>query len=269
MTVPLPTIRDPRTTSLGGLLTVHDLPKRGERKRWTPLYKAIIAEAIKHNVLSLEEACDRYCMSAAELKRWVALLETHGVGSLTANNLQLTNPEKLDDVASLHDGQLSIDFKTQTVKLGECVLHFTPSQLRLLSILIRRAPMPVSRQDAYTLLFADTGSAPNFKILDVMICKMRKQLGDNAIETVWGRGWRWRGSTLTKESAMNILEYMMALNGLRAEQDAKFSHDLNEVIAAYNSARHESELENDPRLLAICEHWGRIFMPSSDEEGED
>ena len=69
-------------------------------------------------------------------------------------------------------------------------MHFTVNQLRLLSILIHRAPMSVSREDVYRLLYANR-RGPQLKILDVMICKIRAQLRRNMIETVWGRGWRW------------------------------------------------------------------------------
>jgi hypothetical protein len=188
---PLPTIVDPRQMHQGGLLTLHDLPKAGERKRWTPLYKAIVAEAIKHSVMSPEEACDRYCMAATELKRWIELLETQGVRGLSANNIQPDYvPEKVDDIPSIQDGPLSIDFATQVVRLDGRDMHFTVNQLRLLSILIHRAPMSVSREDVYRLLYANR-RGPQHKILDVMICKIRARLGRNMIETVWGRGWRW------------------------------------------------------------------------------
>jgi len=188
---PLPTIVDPSQMNQGGLLTVHDLPKAGERKRWTALYKAIIAKAIKHGVMSPEEACDRYCMAATELKRWIELLETQGVRGLSANNIQPDYvPEKVDDIPSIQDGPLSIDFATQVVRLDGRDMHFTVNQLRLLSILIHRAPMSVSREDVYRLLYANR-HGPQHKILDVMICKIRARLGRNIIETVWGRGWRW------------------------------------------------------------------------------
>jgi hypothetical protein len=196
MNTPLPTLIDPRKIALGGLLTVHDLPKTGERKRWTPLYKAIIAEAINKKVMSPQEACDRYCMTAAELKRWIDLLENQGIRGLSVNNFQIDYaPEKLDDVPSIQDGPLSIDFATRIVKFDDRILHFTPKQIRLLSILIRRAPMSVSREDIYALLYGDK-RRPQSRILDVMVCTIRKQLGCNAIETVWGRGWRWNSKQL-------------------------------------------------------------------------
>jgi hypothetical protein len=194
VTTPLPTIIDPRPAALGGLLTAHDLPKAGERKRWTRLYKAIIAEAIKNSLMGPQEACDRYYMTAAELKRWIELLDTQGIRGLSASNFHLASyeAETLDAVPSIQDGPLSIDFDRQIVRLDDRILHFTANQFRFLSLLIRRAPSSVSREDAYALLYGDK-PGPQSRILDVMICKIRTTLGCNAIETVWGRGWRWQG----------------------------------------------------------------------------
>jgi hypothetical protein len=105
--MPLPTVVDPRKTNLGGLLTAHDLPKAGERKRWTRVYKAIIADAIKHGLMTSQEACDRYCMTVGELERWIELLETQGLRGLSASNLASGHTSaKLEDVPTFRDGRL-------------------------------------------------------------------------------------------------------------------------------------------------------------------
>ena len=94
-------------------------------------------------------------------------------------------------------------------------MYFTANQLRLLSILIRRAPAAVSREEVYSFLYGDSG--PNPKILDVMVCKIRKQLGDDVLETVWGRGWRWKSRELaeltsSREDSMTNLEALVAVS---------------------------------------------------------
>src|SRR5262245_18921468 len=101
----LPVIRDPRKTSLGGVLPKYDIKPR---QRWTPLYKAIVAEAIRASVLTPDEARDQFCLTALELKRWVELLETQGVRGLAANNFQDNLPEKLDDLPTIDNGPLFI-----------------------------------------------------------------------------------------------------------------------------------------------------------------
>ena len=149
-------------------------------------------------MLTSQQACDRYCMTAGELARWVKLLETEGLHGLSAGNFANNYPaDTLEDVRSFRDGALSIDFATQIVRVNDRLLHFTKTQLRLLSILIRRAPAAVRRAEVYAFLYGDE-PGPQPKILDVMICKIRQRLGDNVVQTVWGRGWRWRSPGLAE-----------------------------------------------------------------------
>ena len=186
----LPSIRDPRKTSLGGVMTKHDIKPR---QRWTPLYKAIVALAISKNVLTPEEAVEQFSLSALEMKRWVDLLETQGVRGLAANNFQPNLPEKLDDLPTIDTGQLFINFATKTVLINGELVHLTPNQFKFLTLLIHRAPMPVTREEAYAFLYNEESRKPQWKILDVMVCKMRRVIGEASVETVWGRGWRWNG----------------------------------------------------------------------------
>lgn len=61
----LATFRDPWT---GDLLTIHNLPPNDIR--WTRRRKAIVAEAIHHGIISLEDAAQRYAATVAEVASW-------------------------------------------------------------------------------------------------------------------------------------------------------------------------------------------------------
>lgn len=92
--------------------------------------------------------------------------------------------------------------KERIVQLTECLkgpdellielrqrFHFTYSEAGILALLLTR-PM-VTKDMAYTVLYGEMHDAPEPKILDVFICKMRpklRRLGID-IETIWGRGW--------------------------------------------------------------------------------
>lgn len=191
---PLPFVRDPRGTSRGCVMTRADLPKKGERGRWTMAYKAIVAEAIKHNVISMEEACERYITTAREVKRWIAVLEADGMRALKADNFQNFVQEDADLPTVINDGPLSINLQTKTVRLHDQVIHMQPLEMKVLALLIRCAPHTVSRAQLFTLLYGNRERPAHAKILDVAVCKARRNLGCKAaIETVWGRGWRWKG----------------------------------------------------------------------------
>lgn len=197
MNSPLPYIRDPRTSSLGGPLTKHDVLTT-IRKRWTPLYKAIVADAVRQQLLSPEEACSHFNTTAAELKRWVELLETKGISGLKASfRSDIVVSRKLEEAMPYQDERLFIDFATRVVRIDGAMAHLTPYQLRFLSLLIAHAPYPVGREEVYTFLYGDKQRQPEWKILDVMVCKLRRALGEAAIETMWGRGWRWNGLAST------------------------------------------------------------------------
>jgi hypothetical protein len=68
-------------------VTLDDLPPPNT-KRWVVRRKAEVVAAVRHGVLSLEEACKRYTLSIDEFLSWQRLMETHGVRGLRATKVQ-------------------------------------------------------------------------------------------------------------------------------------------------------------------------------------
>jgi Protein of unknown function (DUF1153) len=198
---PLPYVTDPRPAAQGGIVVAADLPKAGERGRWTVLYKMLIAEAVTHALIPAEEACERYCMTARELRRWVEQLDREGREGLKANNFAAAEPpEPLAHLEVFQDGPIAIDFRKRTARLADQLVDFSPKEFELLAILIRGASACVPRETVFALLYSGRERQPESKILDVMICKIRRKLGAGTIETVWGRGWQWKGPQPPKEN---------------------------------------------------------------------
>jgi DNA-binding response OmpR family regulator len=194
MNTTLPYITDPRPVAKGGLMTAFDLPRKGERKRWTRLYKTVVAEALKANLISAEEAAERYAATVAELMQWIKLLEAEGPRGLSANNfLADYAPEAPTDMPMIQDGPIVIDFIKKTVRLNEQLVDLAPLEFKILSILVRGAPNVVTRADLFALLYSGRERMPESKILDVLVHHVRSKLGRGCIETVWGRGWTWKG----------------------------------------------------------------------------
>jgi hypothetical protein len=50
--------------------------------------KAEVVAAVRHGLLSLEEACKRYTLSIDEFLSWQRLMEAHGVRGLRATKVQ-------------------------------------------------------------------------------------------------------------------------------------------------------------------------------------
>ena len=58
-----------------------DLPPP-DTKRWVTRRKAVIVNAVRTGVISLEEVCRRYELSVEEFLAWQRAIDTHGVASL-------------------------------------------------------------------------------------------------------------------------------------------------------------------------------------------
>jgi len=57
-------------------------------KRWVIRRKAAVVSAVRTGVLTLEDACQRYHLSAEEFLSWQRLIDRHGMRGLRATRLQ-------------------------------------------------------------------------------------------------------------------------------------------------------------------------------------
>jgi hypothetical protein len=71
----------------GQNLSLDDLPPPNT-KRWVVRRKAEVVAAVRHGLLSLEDACKRYTLSIDEFLSWQRLMEAHGVRGLRATKVQ-------------------------------------------------------------------------------------------------------------------------------------------------------------------------------------
>ena len=74
-----------------------DLPPPNSQ-RWVAQRKAVVVNAVRSGVISLEEVCRRYELSIEEFLGWQRAIETHGVPGLRVTRLQIyrdTGPSQL------------------------------------------------------------------------------------------------------------------------------------------------------------------------------
>lgn len=71
----------------GRPLNLDDLPPPNT-KRWVVRRKAEVVAAVRHGLLSLEEACRRYTLSIDEFLSWQRLMDQHGMRGLRATKVQ-------------------------------------------------------------------------------------------------------------------------------------------------------------------------------------
>ncbi len=72
----------------GSPLTLADLPSP-VTKRWVIRCKAEVVAAVRGGLLSLEEACGRYTLTAEEFLAWQSSIDRHGLAGLRATRIQL------------------------------------------------------------------------------------------------------------------------------------------------------------------------------------
>lgn len=98
----------------------------------------------------------------------------------------LTNEKPLESC-----GDLFVDIANRQARIGSLALSFTPTEFRILEILLARRGQAISRYDLVEeALEQDRAGAD--RALDVHISRMRKKLKDSnaKIDTVWGVGYR-------------------------------------------------------------------------------
>ena len=71
----------------GNLLTLADLPSPNT-KRWVIRRKAEVVVAVRGGLLSLEDACLRYTLTAEEFLAWQRAVERFGLPGLRATRVQ-------------------------------------------------------------------------------------------------------------------------------------------------------------------------------------
>ena len=72
---------------LPGRKVVNNIPS-ANTIRWTIWRKAEVVTAVRNGLLGLDEACERYRLSAEEFLNWEQLIAAHGLCGLKVSRLQ-------------------------------------------------------------------------------------------------------------------------------------------------------------------------------------
>ena len=57
-------------------------------KRWIPQRKAEVVAAVRNGVLTLDQACERYALTAEEFVSWEEAIDHYGLHGLRMNEIQ-------------------------------------------------------------------------------------------------------------------------------------------------------------------------------------
>jgi len=87
---------------------------------------------------------------------------------------------------------------------------FTQMQAALFDIFVNRGDHPSAKGALLDALYDDHDDPPEPKVLDVMVCQMRKKLPPGAISTVWGLGYVLTGAG--REAAGKVMGWNIAVH---------------------------------------------------------
>ena len=99
----------------------------------------------------------------------------------------------------IRTGKLTVNLDTRTAEVETQPLHLTGKEYGILELLSLRKGTTLTKEMFLNHLYGGMDE-PELKIIDVLICKLRKKLtaacqGENYIHTVWGRGYVLREPT--------------------------------------------------------------------------
>jgi DNA-binding winged helix-turn-helix (wHTH) protein len=172
-----------------------------DTKRWVARRKATIVNAVHNGVMSPEEVCRCYELSAEEFVTWQRAIETHGVKGLRATRTQIYRGAPLarpahHSEATIQTGRLLVNLATRGVSVEDRPVRLTGKEYRILELLSLLKGTTLTKEMFLDHLYRGMDE-PKLKIIDVFVCKLRKKLahatgGKHYIETVWGRGYALR-----------------------------------------------------------------------------
>jgi two-component system, cell cycle response regulator CtrA len=99
--------------------------------------------------------------------------------------------------AIIEVGAIRLNVESKTVEVNGQRVHLTSMEYELLERLTLRKGVTLSREMILNHLYGGMDRVPEFKIINVLVCKLRRKLraatgGPHYIETVWGRGYMLR-----------------------------------------------------------------------------
>ncbi|MGO9560536.1 MAG: response regulator transcription factor [Acidimicrobiales bacterium] len=120
------------------------------------------------------------------------LVKPFDFGELLARLRALRRRPHAARADTLELGDLSLDPATLEVRVGGDQVELTPTELRILELLMERAPAVVSRSSIAIHAWQDEADAVGSNTIDVHVARLRSKLTGSPvrIETIRGTGYR-------------------------------------------------------------------------------
>ncbi|MCW2974413.1 MAG: two component transcriptional regulator, winged helix family [Thermoleophilia bacterium] len=174
-------ILDVMLPGMDGFATCRRLRARGV---WTPVLMLTARDAVTDRVEGLEAGADDY------------LVKPFALAELRARLNALTRRTGTHvDAKTLRAGDLVLDIAHLTVHRGETTIEMSPTEIRVLGLLLRNAGAVVTREAILDRAWDENYEARS-NVVDVYVRHLRSKIdtpfGLKSIETVRGAGYRLR-----------------------------------------------------------------------------
>ena len=108
----------------------------------------------------------------------------------------IIRPSQDHPEATIRTGKLAVHLDARVVSVDDQPVHLTATEYAILELLSLRKGGILTKEMFLDRLYNGMNE-PQLKIIDVLLCKLRKKLapatgGNHYIETVWGRGYMLR-----------------------------------------------------------------------------
>jgi hypothetical protein len=167
----------------GSLVTLGDLPDPASR--WTLPRKRVVVECVDFGLLAFEAAASRYRLTEEELGEWRRTVHARGRAPL----LWPERPVRISG-GRVSAGSAEIDLDSRRLHLAGESVPLSESEMTVLATVAEAGGGIVSNAMLMAELYGSRDVAAGSKIVDVLVCRLRRKLGMEAgrFRSVWGRG---------------------------------------------------------------------------------
>ena len=180
------------------LLNGLDVLRRLRRNSSTPVLMLTARSEEADRVIGLEVGADDYLTKPFSMRELIARVRAMLRRSEIVQ--QMLNADRSDASSLQVRGPLSLNPQTHIVTLDDLPLDLSPTEFALLQLFLRSPGRAFSRAYLIETLWSETYIGGD-RSVDNVILRLRKKLGKlgDAIETVWGVGYRLRREAPAQE----------------------------------------------------------------------
>ena len=150
-----------------------------------PPRKPGVVECVDYGLLAFEAAASRYRLTEEELGEWRRTVEARG-------RAPVLWPQRPVRVAGgrMTAGGIEIDLDARWLRVGGEHVALSESEMTVLVAVAEAGGGIVSNAMLMAELYGGRDAVAGSKIVDVLVCRLRRKLGTEArrFRSVWGRG---------------------------------------------------------------------------------